>query len=342
MMKKEKITKRKLKKKVQKKVQKNESVTKTKEFTVEFLQLLEEKDLDNNQVSKIPIDLTNYLSKVSTLDANKRNIQYHDDILRLQSIRRIPGKSLFNNLLNMESLWELHFIKIKDCLVQGLLENDVYLEDGLEEFLGSTRKLVDSSTVLYDSQNSVFIIEKNINLPISAILEFFSKSLKNPKLNFGIIPDTTKLDTISSSNFIKSFELTLVNLNDDNFKSKLLNEENFGAILPAVKALSTFNNDKLYLKISINANKKDCMSADELKSSIPKIMNNGGYVNKLVVSLKENEDSQVQKINLYDSRLKDTQKMTYEKNKAKKHSDISFLLQEAYNRKKAFIDNLNL
>ncbi|BDU82239.1 DUF6731 family protein [Clostridium perfringens] len=325
-----------------KKNKKNKKKNKIKEFTVEFLQLLEEKDLPKNKVQKTPINLSDNLESMLKLPITQRDVDYHDDKIRLQSLKKFNPNKLPNKLKGKENLWELQFIKIKDSLVEGLLEDNTYKEDGLASFLGSNKKLVDSCVVLYDAQNCVFIIEKNINLPVSAILEFFSKFLKNTDLTFGIIPDKTKLNTVSSSEYIKSFELTLVNINDDNFKSKFLKKKNFGAIFSAIKSLRSFNNDRLYIKISINGNKKDCMSSNELKKCIPNLMGNAVYVNKLVVGLKENEDSQVEKINLYDSRLKDTQKISYSKNEYKKLSSISLLLQQSYNKKKEIIDSLEL
>lgn len=305
---------------------------KNKKFGIEYLQIITEETISSGHIKKTPYDIEPLLEDIQNLNPTERVIDYYDDTLRIESINKIDKSTLTDRLSKIDTLWEIKFLRLRQGLVPGLTTEDgEYIEDGLETVLGN-KSLTDSVSCLYDSAACLLIVEKNINLQVSAILEMLSRITQVDNLTLGYIPDPTKKDKINSNSKFKSIQLSLANIRDVNFRSHYLNESKFKGLFGAINSLLKFNSNKLYLNLSISGNAKGSLTQDDIIDVVPELMNNP-YVNKLEIGLKVDEASKVETINLLDDRIIGIGSLTYGKNEAKKHKSILFELKKSYNSK---------
>lgn len=310
---------------------KKKNTQRKKIFQIEYLQLLEEVETKNNKLIKNPYDITALLNSIKNIPATERTIKYYDDVVRLESVKLIDPSTLTNKLSNINTLWELRFLRLKNGPIPGLtLENGDFIEDGLENVLGKDKTLTESVTCLYDSKYQLFIIEKNINLQPSGILDVLVKMSNNTKLTLGIIPDQTKINKINIKNNFKSIEISFANITDVNFRANFLTKNKLKSLFEPVQSLTKFNSSKIHLNLSINGNMKGSLKQDDIVDVIPELLTNP-YINKLKVGLKEHEESYVETINLFDTRLQGEGILYYEKNESKKHNSVLLELKSSYN-----------
>lgn len=310
---------------------KKKNTQRKKEFQIEYLQILEETEAKDNEILKRAYDISPLLVAIKDISPTERAIKYYDDIVRLESVKPIDSSTLNSNLSDITTLWELRFLRLKNGPIPGLtLENGDFVEDGLQNVLGKDKTLTESVTCLYDSHYQLLIIEKNINLQPSGILDVLVKISQNPKLTLGIIADKTKMDKININTSFKSIEVSFANIQDLNFRTKFLTKGKLKSLFEPVLSLSKLNSSKIYINVSLNANKKDSLTQNDIVDVVPELVTNP-YVNKLKIGLKEHEESNVEVINLFDTRLKGNGILYYEKNECKKHNDVLIELKSSYN-----------
>lgn len=275
---------------------------------------------EGNKVIEQIADLTSLFERISKLDSVDRTYDMGNDKIRIQELKKVDGS------------WEILILKLRDEVMPGIADDDgnytiEILEDG--------KYYCESTTMLYDPEKSILIIQKNRYGLQPSNVEFLLNKLNvddNITIILKPIINKNKIQLLNKEQVYRSLEIGIVN----NEQEEIV-EETTG-IIGVLKNFQKYKGNNVSIRIGYNkrCKKDECLDSNMVIDTINELYGNI-HVNKLKTSIKFSDDTKVETIDLLDDRIYDYENLEYSKENPITHERLISVLKQLYKNKKSNI-----
>jgi hypothetical protein len=232
-------------------------------------------------------DLTEVLTQTQAIPTRDRVYRVGSDQARLQDVQQNNNK------------WELHFVRIrKDGFPIKTNDDGTF---GFFDDLGQDEGFGEEVSVLYDPENRVIMIRRNMHsLSPSAIADYFTDVINQPGFTIFFKPlvHPRALELLQSEHLIRSAEVSIANVKNASPRTK----RSLGQIISGVNEMNESIRVTFKISIQPKGSKKNSRLPiyEELEN-----MAGDETVSKIEVRKKANEDAKVEVVDLIQHRLYD-------------------------------------
>lgn len=232
-------------------------------------------------------DLTLVLTQINEIPTRDRVYRVGNDQARLQDVRKNNDK------------WEMHFVRIRKGGFPIRTNDDGTF--GFFDDLGDDEGFGEEVSVLYDPENSVIMIRRNMHsLSPSAIANYFTDVIGEPGFTLILKPlvHPRALELLKSEHLIRSAEITVADVKNASPSTK----RSLGRIISGVGNMNESVAVSFKISIQPKGSKKESRLSvyEELED-----MASDSNVSKIEVKRKANEDAKVETVDLIRHRLYD-------------------------------------
>lgn len=269
---------------------------------------------DGETIVEKKFDITNILKKASELTPKETMRKYRDEKVRIQKVK------------SLGDIWEIQLLRLREKSLPGVAKDDgefqlIVLDDG--EYIG------ESVSLLYDKQDCVIVIQRNCNsISPSGVEEYFNSILHSERIKRIILKPIiaeSELKKITTSKVYRSLTIG-ISMNEQIPDSIFLNN--------LLKNFKEYDGVSYKFVISVGRAKKDKSLSPGLSVDTIKELYDKKYTTILKTSIKDSEDTKVEKIDLLDDRRKDSCEFTIEKKKPLTHERVFMEMYKKYSIRK--------
>ncbi|WP_010295925.1 DUF6731 family protein [Clostridium senegalense] len=243
---------------------------------------------NSGKIKEKKFNLNAIFDKASRINSKDTTYPYRGEKARIQSV-------VFDE---NSSIWEVQLLRLREIAPPGLAKDDgsyeiFKLDDG--EYIG------ESVSMLYDKINYVLCIQRNFNaIPPSGVEEYLNNCInKNPKIKLKPIIENKKgIEKINKNKIFRKMEIGLAMKDLDGIDT----ESGLGKTL---NNLLKFGGTNVKIEISVGNAKRDRSLAPGLSEETINQLYKNVATTKLKANVRDVDDTKVEKIDLFDDRLKD-------------------------------------
>ena len=292
---------------------------KSKAICFDYLRTyIQRYDGETNTVIEELGDLEECLQRISKMDSVDRTLKMGNDKVRIQELKKYDG------------LWEFLILKLRDEIMPGIADYDgnytlKILEDG--------KYYCESITMIYDSEKCILVMQKNrFGLQASNVEILFNKINIDKKIRIILKPiiNKNKINLLDKGKVYRSLEIGFANsFNEENIQEKT------NGILGTLNNFQKYKGNSVTIRIGYDkrAKKDDCLDSNLVVDTINQLYGNI-EVNKLKTSIKFDDDTKAETIDLLDDRIYDRENFEYNKENPITHERIVNTLRLLYKNKK--------
>lgn len=292
---------------------------KSKTICFDYLRTyIQRYDGETNTVIEELGDLEECLQRISKMDSVDRTLKMGNDKVRIQELKKYDG------------LWEFLILKLRDEIMPGIADDDgnytlEILEDG--------KYYCESTTMIYDPEKCILVMQKNrFGLQASNVELLFNKINIDEKIRIILKPiiNKNKINLLDKGKVYRSLEIGFAN----SFNEEIIQEKTNG-ILGTLNNFQKYKGNSVTIRIGYDkrAKKDDCLDSNLVVDTINQLYGNI-EVNKLKTSIKFDDDTKAETIDLLDDRIYDRENFEYNKENPITHERIVNTLRLLYKNKK--------
>lgn len=273
---------------------------------------------DGNKVVEELADLSGCFERVSKINSVDRTYNMGNEKIRIQELKKVG------------EYWEILVLKLRDEVMPGIADDSgnysiEILEDG--------KYYCESTTMLYDPENSVLVLQKNrYGLQASNVEILLNLINVDNKIKIILKPiiNKNKIKLLDNGHAYRSLEIGIVN----NMEEEVI--EDSTGIMGVLNNFQKYKGNVVSIRIGYNkkSKKNESLDSNLVIDTINELYGNI-HVNKLKTSIKFNEDTKVETIDLLDDRIYDYETLTYCKENPITHDRIISVLRNLYKNKKS-------
>lgn len=263
-------------------------------------------------------DLEECLQRISKMDSVDRTLRMGNDKVRIQELKKYDG------------LWEFLILKLRDEIMPGIADDNgnytlEILEDG--------KYYCESTTMIYDPEKCIVVMQKNrFGLQASNVELLFNKINIDEKIGIILKPiiNKNKINLLDKDKVYRSLEIGFANsFNEENIQEKT------NGILGTLNNFQKYKGNSVTIRIGYDkrAKKDDCLDSNLVVDTINQLYGNI-EINKLKTSIKFDDDTKAETIDLLDDRIYDRENFEYNKENPITHERIVNTLRLLYKNKK--------
>lgn len=275
-------------------------------------------DGETNTVIEELGDLEECLQRISKMDSVDRTLRMGNDKVRIQELKKYDG------------LWEFLILKLRDEIMPGIADDNgnytlEILEDG--------KYYCESTTMIYDPEKCIVVMQKNrFGLQASNVELLFNKINIDEKIGIILKPiiNKNKINLLDKDKVYRSLEIGFANsFNEENIQEKT------NGILGTLNNFQKYKGNSVTIRIGYDkrAKKDDCLDSNLVVDTINQLYGNI-EINKLKTSIKFDDDTKAETIDLLDDRIYDRENFEYNKENPITHERIVNTLRLLYKNKK--------
>lgn len=292
---------------------------KSKAICFDYLRTyIQRYDGETNTVIEELGDLEECLQRISKMDSVDRTLKMGNDKVRIQELKKYDG------------LWEFLILKLRDEIMPGIADDNgnytlEILEDG--------KYYCESTTMIYDPEKCIVVMQKNrFGLQASNVELLFNKINIDEKIRIILKPiiNKNKINLLDKDKVYRSLEIGFANsFNEENIQEKT------NGILGTLNNFQKYKGNSVTIRIGYDkrAKKDDCLDSNLVVDTINQLYGNI-EVNKLKTSIKFDDDTKAETIDLLDDRIYDRENFEYNKENPITHERIVNTLRLLYKNKK--------
>ena len=292
---------------------------KSKAICFDYLRTyIQRYDGETNTVIEELGDLEECLQRISKKDSVDRTLKMGNDKVRIQELKKYDG------------LWEFLILKLRDEIMPGIADDNgnytlEILEDG--------KYYCESTTMIYDPEKCILVMQKNrFGLQASNVELLFNKINIDEKIRIILKPiiNKNKINLLDKDKVYRSLEIGFANsFNEENIQEKT------NGILGTLNNFQKYKGNSVTIRIGYDkrAKKDDCLDSNLVVDTINQLYGNI-EVNKLKTSIKFDDDTKAETIDLLDDRIYDRENFEYNKENPITHERIVNTLRLLYKNKK--------
>lgn len=292
---------------------------KSKAICFDYLRTyIQRYDGETNTVIEELGDLEECLQRISKMDSVDRTLKMGNDKVRIQELKKYDG------------LWEFLILKLRDEIMPGIADDNgnytlEILEDG--------KYYCESTTMIYDPEKCILVMQKNrFGLQASNVELLFNKINIDEKITIILKPiiNKNKINLLDKDKVYRSLEIGFANsFNEENIQDKT------NGILGTLNNFQKYKGNSVTIRIGYDkrAKKEDCLDSNLVVDTINQLYGNI-EVNKLKTSMKFEDDTKAEIIDLLDDRIYDRENFEYNKENPITHERIVNTLRLLYKNKK--------
>lgn len=292
---------------------------KSKAICFDYLRTyIQRYDGETNTVIEELGDLEECLQRISKMDSVDRTLKMGNDKVRIQELKKYDG------------LWEFLILKLRDVIMPGIADDNgnytlEILEDG--------KYYCESTTMIYDPEKCIVVMQKNrFGLQASNVELLFNKINIDEKIRIILKPiiNKNKINLLDKDKVYRSLEIGFANsFNEENIQEKT------NGILGTLNNFQKYKGNSVTIRIGYDkrAKKDDCLDSNLVVDTINQLYGNI-EVNKLKTSIKFDDDTKAETIDLLDDRIYDRENFEYNKENPITHERIVNTLRLLYKNKK--------
>lgn len=275
---------------------------------------------EGNKVIEQIADLSSLFERISKLDSIDRTYNMGNDKIRIQELKKVDDS------------WEILILKLRDEVMPGIADDDgnytiEILEDG--------KYYCEATTMLYDPEKSILIIQKNrYGLQPSNVEFLLNKLTVDDNITIILKPiiNKNKIQLLNKEQVYRSLEIGIVN----NEPEEIFEEAT--GIMGVLKNFQKYKGNNVSIRIGYNKRfkKDECLDSNMVIDTINELYGNI-HVNKLKTSIKFSDDTKVETIDLLDDRIYDYENLEYSKENPITHERLIIVLKQLYKNKKSNI-----
>lgn len=192
-------------------------------------------------------------------------------------------------------------------------------------------------SALYDQECSIIMLQRNRNsLSPSGIEKYFSGVLGNGDLiELAPIPVPDELRTVNQNQIFRKLS---IGFSPTNIDDEILNNTN-KSILQIIRGSRDLGALRVLVTLSLGNSKKEKTLKQEEIIELGNLQNYDGF-NKIQVSRRENEDTEVETVDLLSGKLNDVITMDVSRINPIKYERLITEMQNLYNAKNELIKKL--
>ncbi len=292
---------------------------KSKAICFDYLRTyIQRYDGETNTVIEELGDLEECLQRISKMDSVDRTLRMGNDKVRIQELKKYDG------------LWEFLILKLRDEIMPGIADDNgnytlEILEDG--------KYYCESTTMIYDPEKCIVVMQKNrFGLQASNVELLFNKINIDEKIGIILKPiiNKNKINLLDKDKVYRSLEIGFANsFNEENIQEKT------NGILGTLNNFQKYKGNSVTIRIGYDkrAKKDDCLDSNLVVDTINQLYGNI-EINKLKTSIKFDDDTKAETIDLLDDRIYDRENFEYNKENPITHERIVNTLRLLYKNKK--------
>jgi hypothetical protein len=298
--------------------------TYTRKVRFEYYRVTYREKGDPENIPDRLFDLRRWFDKAGNLSLLARTYDYYQEQARID-------RFYFHSELGY---WFLHFIRLRDTNLPSFATTETEAEPielDEDEYIG------EDVSALYDDSLHVLMLQRNRYSLSPTGIEKYLNLLWNSEtetIHLRAIIDNNSIKRAMSAKYYRRFTVRFADLRKATFEgsspiSKII--ENFGEY-NAVQG-----------EISINlghATRSDTLSPKAVRESIDEIVRNKDIITKAELGKKDDDDTKVELIDLFDEKIHDISYVTLEKRRSLTHNDLVFKMFQLYKDRRQEIASL--
>ncbi len=271
-----------------------------------------EKKEGSEELEEKRFNLESILKEAEKNTSNETTYDYRSEKARIQKVKYDE----------YSKVWEIQLLRLREIAPPGLAKDNgtyeiIKLNDG--EYIG------ESVSLLYDPMYYILSVQRNYNaIPPSGVEEYFNKCINyepaiylKPKIAESSIEKITKGKVYRKISFgIAANESTLI------IKNKALNQ--------LLKELINYNGAKFNIDITLGNTKKDRTLNPGLSYDTLQELYTNSATTKLKANIRGVDDTKVEKLDLFDDRMKDIEKFEVSRSMPLTHERVYPILKSKY------------
>lgn len=298
-------------------------MSKNKTIYFDYLKTyIQRYERDDNKIIEELANLSGFFERVSKIDSVDRTYNMGNEKIRIQELKKAG------------EYWEILILKLRDEVMPGIADDNgnysiAILEDG--------KYYCESTSMLYDPENGVLVMQRNrYGLQASNVEVLLNIINIDDKIKIILKPiiNKDKIKLLDNGHAYRSLEIGIVN----NMEQDVV--ENSNGIIGVLNNFQKYKGNNVSIRIGYNkrCKKDECLDSNLVIDTINELYGNI-HINKLKTSIKFNDDTKVETIDLLDDRIYDYENLTYCKENPITHDRVINILIQLYRNKK---NNLRL
>lgn len=298
-------------------------MSKNKTIYFDYLKTyIQRYERDDNKIIEELANLSGFFERVSKIDSVDRTYNMGNEKIRIQELKKAG------------EYWEILILKLRDEVMPGIADDNgnysiAILEDG--------KYYCESTSMLYDPENGVLVMQRNrYGLQASNVEVLLNIINIDDKIKIILKPiiNKDKIKLLDNGHAYRSLEIGIVN----NMEQDVVEDSN--GIMGVLNNFQKYKGNNVSIRIGYNkrCKKDECLDSNLVIDTINELYGNI-HINKLKTSIKFNDDTKVETIDLLDDRIYDYENLTYCKENPITHDRVINILIQLYRNKK---NNLRL
>ena len=293
-------------------------MSKNKTIYFDYLKTyIQRYERDDNKIIEELANLSGFFERVSKIDSVDRTYNMGNEKIRIQELKKAG------------EYWEILILKLRDEVMPGIADDNgnysiAILEDG--------KYYCESTTMLYDPENGVLVMQKNrYGLQASNVEVLLNIINIDDKIKIILKPiiNKDKIKLLDNGHAYRSLEIGIVN----NMEQDVVEDSN--GIMGVLNNFQKYKGNNVSIRIGYNkrCKKDECLDSNLVIDTIKELYGNI-HINKLKTSIKFNDDTKAETIDLLDDRIYDYENLTYCKENPITHDRVMNILIQLYRNKK--------
>lgn len=279
----------------------------------EYLRTVFKKTEDPDDAPDRLFDLRRWIDKADRLSLEGRTYDYYNEQARLDKIMFVDQTYKF---------WYLQFVRLRDTNLPSKATANtetepIFLEE--DEFFG------EEVSALYDESLNVMMLQRNrFSLSPTGIEQYLN-------LLWGSTDETIYLrhinwdDSIARAKTARYYRKLTVRFAD-------LSKEFKGnsPIKDVIRSLSHYDAFTGEISVSLGYNQGKTLQRETILDTIGDILNNRDIINKAELSKKEDDDTKVEVVDLFDDKIHDYEYISLERKQSLSHEILIPIMINKY------------
>lgn len=278
---------------------------------LEYFQVVFKKDEDQLNDRDRLFDLTQWMHNANQISLEKRAREYRTEKARLE-------QAYFDTDFNY---YFLHFVRLRATNIPSKARIDANVEPfelDDDEYLG------EEVTALYDEDRHILMLQRNkYSLGPNGIEDYLN--LIWPKIDETIylrpIPIPNSFNLAKKPKVYRRINVRLADLHHQ--KSEGIVEKFKSPLGKMIKTFGEYNGVNAQITITVGNQKDAELNNDMVKSTIDDIENNSEMFSKAEIAMKDNDDTAVEVLDLFDGKAHDFVTFRMENRETLNHYSIA-------------------
>lgn len=269
-------------------------------------------------------DLRNILKQWENMDLHDRTVTYKQEQARLETFNYNPDSGY---------LWDMYFGRLRDFNIPSRAfvnspSEPIDLDD--DEYIG------ENVSAIYDENHYIIMIQRNrYSLGPSAIEEYINTFVyDDEEINLRPIKIPNPVGKFKSAEYVRKLRVKFADVN----KVHELGD-NKPSLTKWVGILNEYEPINAEIILSVGRKGKKSLGGN-LRGFVEELLENKEYVSKAEASLKKDDLSEVEVVDLFDENAHDITTFTVPPRTTLNHEAVIYEMKELYEKRKMEIANI--